>query len=63
MNEAKREEQFHGALSSAKEVHERYKALPIGNGWFGVQMIQALLTRYDEGERTDELLNEMESVE
>ena len=54
----KTKENWNDAEFHAKELLAMYKSIG-AEGFFGVSMIQNILNRYDSGERTQELYNEM----
>jgi hypothetical protein len=51
------------AIAHAREYHQIYLDLPVRSGFFGAPMIGGLIRRYEGGERTKELLEELEGVE
>ena len=55
------EERWDEAIEYARIMLEEYKQIPTGA--FGAMFISTLITRYENGERTDELLADLESVE
>jgi len=55
------QEQWDEAVKDAKEVLEMYKEIP--SGIFGAMNISEVLARYDRGERTKELYEDLKSIQ
>lgn len=54
-------ERWNAAIDNARFMLEEYKKIPAGI--FGATMIASAIARYDSGERTNELLEELEGIE
>ena len=57
------EERWGKAAEFAREMLKNYKSLPGGTGAFGSMIIGCHLRRYEEGERSEDLLEALESIE
>lgn len=55
------EERWEEAVKHARTMLEIYKEIP--TGIFGATLIAKAITRYEDGEKTNELLEELESFE
>jgi hypothetical protein len=55
------DERWKSAIENARFMLEEYKKIP--NGIFGAMNIANIIARYDSGERTKELLEELEGIE
>lgn len=55
------EARWQAAISRAQEYLEIYKSIP--TGIFGATIIAHNISRYENGERTPELLDELENIE
>ncbi|WP_178381953.1 hypothetical protein [Paenibacillus sp. P32E] len=49
------------AIDNARFMLEEYKKIPVGI--FGAMNIANVIARYDRGERTQDLLEELEAIE
>lgn len=57
------DERWLAAYENAKRFRQIYGELPVQSGWFGFATINKDIKRYESGERTDELLKELEGIE
>lgn len=55
------ENRWEKAIKHAREMLELYKTIP--TGLFGAMMIQAKIDLYEKGDRSEALLEELESIE
>lgn len=55
------EKRWEDAIARAKEYLEIYKSVPMG--MFGATIIAHNISRYENGERSPELLSELEGIE
>lgn len=55
------ETRWENAIDNAKQMLELYRAIP--TGIFGVAAISNCIERYNNGERTTELLEELENIQ
>ncbi len=51
------------ALAHFEVYEQAYKELPLASSWFALATLSTLRARYDKGERTPELYNDMMEVE
>jgi hypothetical protein len=57
------EHEWQEAEKHVKGILNLYMQLPVGNAWFALGNINKLLGRYQQGERNEKLLKEMQEVE
>ncbi|MEK3673549.1 hypothetical protein [Paenibacillus sp. FSL R10-2771] len=55
------EERWSTAIDNARFMLEEYKKIPYGA--FGAMNIANVIARYDRGERTEDLLEELEAIQ
>ena len=55
------QEKWDEAIENARFMLDEYKKIP--TGMFGAMNISATIARYDQGERTTELYEELEGIE
>ena len=57
-----KKERAENAYQHAKKMLEMYQSIPIQSGWFGSTLIVDKIRRYEEGERSEKLIKEMEEI-